>query len=146
MLWQQNHVLLETITTLVVHEYQDKQNNRQTVSFSETSVILDIHGWRFVNDLTAFSICKAACQLFVQGRLRNVDPPLLFSEEHGFLGFRVLHEDGITFLAFNRNEGGESQDVAHLDEVAVIAFGLALGKALNALRDQPVLKLPIKGQ
>lgn len=146
MIWQQNNVLLETITTLVVQEYQDKQNNRQTVSISETFVILDIKGWRFVDDLAALTICKAACQLFLQGRLRKVDPPLLFSEEHGFLGFRVLQEDGITFLAFSRNVDGQFQEVARLDEVEVIAFGLALGKALNALRDQPLLSLPVKGR
>lgn len=146
MLWKQNNVLLETITTLVVQEYQDKQNNRQTVTLSETSVILDIHGWRVIDDLTALSICKAAGQVFLQGRLRKVDPPLVLSEEHGSLVFGVRQEDGITFMTFSRNVDGQFQEIARLDEVEVIAFGLALGKALNALRDQPLLSLPVKGR
>jgi hypothetical protein len=39
-------------------------------------------------------------------------------------------------------DGTEEELVASLNEVEVIAFGVALGKAINALRERPNLTLP----
>ncbi len=145
MIWQKNNITLEILSKTVIVEYQDTNNNRRSTAASNVSVLLRFGRWESVDDLTALTISKAVCQEFGQRRLGKINPPVSVVGDDGtsiIFGVTRLGESDVYAMTMTVTDGAEEELVASLNEVEVIAFGVALGKAINALRERPNLTLP----
>lgn len=145
MIWHQNNIVLEILPATTIVEYQDTSNNRRSTAASNVSVLLRYGRWQSVDDLTALTISKAVCQEFGQRRLGKIKPPVSVVGDDGtsiIFGVTRLGESDVYAMTMTIVDGAEEELVASLNEVEVIAFGYALGKAINALRERPNLTLP----
>jgi hypothetical protein len=147
MIWHQNNIVLEILSETVIVEYQDTNNNRRSTSICNVGVLLRYGRWQSVDDLTALTFSRSACQVFGQRRLGKVKPPVSVVGDDGtsiIFGVTRLGESDVYAMTMTVVDGAEEELVASLNEVEVIAFGFALGKAINALRERPNLTLPSK--
>lgn len=145
MIWHQNNIVLEILPATTIVEYQDTNNNRRSTAASNVSVLLRYGRWQSVDDLTALTFSRSACQVFGQRRLGKVKPPVSVVGDDGtsiIFGVTRLSESDVYVMSMTIMDGAGEELVASLNEVEVIAFGYALGKAINALRERPNLTLP----
>ena len=147
MIWHQNNIVLEILPTTTIVEYQDTSNNRRSTSTSNVSVLLRYGRWQSVDDLSVLTMSRAVCQEFGQRRLGKIKPPVSVVGDDGtsiIFGVSRLGKSDVYAMTMTVVDGAEEELVASLNEVEVIAFGFALGKAINALRERPNLTLPSK--
>ncbi len=145
MIWHQNNIVLEILPATTIVEYQDTNNNRRSTSICNVGVLLRFGKWQSVDDLTALTFSRAACQVFGQRRLGKIKPPVSVVGDDGtslIFGAMRLGESDVYAMTMTVTDGAGEELVASLNEVEVIAFGVALGKAINALRERPNLTLP----
>lgn len=147
MIWHQNNIVLEILPATTIVEYQDTSNNRRSTAASNVSVLLRYGRWQSVDDLSVLTMSRAVCQEFGQRRLGKIKPPVSVVGDDGtsiIFGVTRLGKSDVYVMTMTVVDGTEEELVASLNEVEVIAFGFALGKAINALRERPNLTLPSK--
>jgi hypothetical protein len=145
MIWHQNNIVLEILPATTIVEYQDTSNNRRSTAASNVSVLLRYGRWQSVDDLSVLTMSRAVCQEFGQRRLGKIKPPVSVVGDDGtpiIFGVTRLGKSDVYVMTMTVVDGTEEELVASLNEVEVIAFGVALGKAINALRERPNLTLP----
>jgi hypothetical protein len=145
MIWHHDNIVLEILPATAIVEYQDTNNNRRSTAASKVSVLLRYGRWQSVDDLSALTSSRAACQVFGKQRLGKIKPPVSIVGDDGtsiIFGVMRYDKSDVYAMTLTLSDGAREEMVAILNEVEVVAFGFALGKAINALRERPNLTLP----